>query len=107
MPPRKKKSASAKKKDEAVPLEAAMEELSSIVGELESGQQPLDEALEKFERGMQLLKGCNSQLDDAAGRIEIVRQMTEDGPKVEPFDGTATAERKRSDDSESASGNLF
>lgn len=109
MPPRKKKPAASKKKstEPSLPLEEAMEELTGIVGELESGQQPLNEALEKFERGMQLLRTCNEQLDEAAGRIEIVRQMTDDGAEVEPFDGTSTAERRKSESDDSGSGNLF
>ena len=51
MPPRKKK-ASPPIVEESASLEVAMEELSGIVGELESGQQPLSDALDKFvERG--------------------------------------------------------
>ena len=88
-------------------LEVAMEELSEIVGELESGQQPLSDALDKFERGMRLLKECDRQLNDAAGRIEIVRRLSDDGVEAEPFDGTATADRKQAEASDEASGKLF
>ncbi len=97
MPPRRKKKADSEK----------AEERTEIVAELESGQQPLQEALEKFERGMQLLKTCSQQLDEATGRIEIVRRMTEDGAEVEPFDGTATVDRQQSDSAGTESGNLF
>lgn len=107
MPPRKKKAVSKPATDETASLETAMEELAAIVSELESGQQPLSEALERFERGMRLLKECDRQLEDAAGRIEIVRRLSEDGAEVEPFDGTATADRQPADTSESASGSLF
>ena len=106
MPTRKKK-ADSPTTDEAVSLEAAMDELNGIVGELESGQQPLSDALQKFERGMRLLKDCDRQLEDAAGRIEIVRRMSEDGAEVEPFDGTPTADQKQTNSSDAGSGNLF
>ena len=106
MPPRKKK-ANSPVVEETASLETAMQELSEIVGELESGQQPLSDALDKFERGMRLLKDCDRQLNDAAGRIEIVRRMSEDGVEVEPFDGTATAARKQVKSPDEASGNLF
>jgi exodeoxyribonuclease VII small subunit len=106
MPPRKKK-ASPPVEEQAASLEVAMEELSEIVGELESGQQPLSDALDKFERGMRLLKECDRQLNDAAGRIEIVRRLSDDGVEVEPFDGTATADRKQAEASDEASGKLF
>lgn len=102
----KKKKPRPTPSKESVSLEAALDELGLLVGELESGQQPLGEALEKFERGMLLLKECSRQLDHAAGRIEIVRQLTEDGVETEPFDGTATVNRTdpNADDS---SGSLF
>lgn len=84
-----------------------MEELTGIVDDLESGQQPLSDSLERFERGMQLLKDCDRQLEEAAGRIEIVRRITEDGAQVEPFDGSATLSREQSDEADSSQGNLF
>ncbi len=84
-----------------------MEELTTLVGELESGQQPLNDALEKFERGMFLLKECNRQLDVASSRIEIVRKITEDGAETAPFDGTATIDRNTPESSEDSSGSLF
>ena len=106
MPPRKKKTNSSSA-EETISLEAAMNELTGIVGELESGQQPLNKALEKFERGMRLLKDCDHQLDEAAGRIEIVRRMTDTGPDVEVFDGTPTVNPNPSESSETDSGKLF
>ena|GEM_PF-643239 len=104
VPPRKKKP--AKKSAEEITLESAMEELTVLVSDLESGQQPLSEALEKFERGMLLLKECNRQLDVASGRIEIVRKMTEEGVEAEPFDATATIDRSN-DSSDDSAGSLF
>jgi len=103
----KKKKVKGAAKPEQVPLEEAMEELTSLVAELESGQQPLGDALEKFERGMKLLKDCNRQLDDASGRIEIVRRLTEDGVETEPFDGTATIQRQGDTTADDDSGSLF
>ena len=84
-----------------------MEELARIVTELESGQQPLSEALENFERAMQLVKECSTQLEDAAGKIELLRQMTGETVVTEPFDGTATVERKKNATEDSDVGSLF
>ncbi len=84
-----------------------MDELNVLVGELESGQQPLNDALEKFERGMLLLKECNRQLDAASGRIEVVRRMTEEGVETTPFDATATIDRTADDSSDDNSASLF
>ena len=96
----KKKKASAA--DQQKPsLETAMEELTQIVAELESGQQPLSDALQKFERGMELMRECDRELEEAAGRIEIVRRVTDDGVETTDFDSTATVDRK------SENGGLF
>ncbi|MEY3173393.1 MAG: Exodeoxyribonuclease 7 small subunit [Planctomycetota bacterium] len=75
----------------AVSLEVAMAELSEIAAKLESGQEPLDQSLARFERGMQLLRICHQQLDEAAQRIEIVTRVGATGaPETQPFDGRAT-----------------
>ena len=106
MPPRNRK-AEPTRAEEAISLEAAMNELTGIVSELESGQQPLDEALETFERGMRLLKDCDRQLEEAVGRIEIVRRLTESGAETESFDGTPTVDQTSEKSSETEPGNLF
>jgi len=77
-----------------VSLEDAMSELSSIVAELESGQQSLDESLAQFEQGMKLLRVCHNKLDVAAQRIEIVTQMPPEGDiKTADFESTATLQK--------------
>lgn len=87
----KKKTANAAV--EKVSIEDAMTELQDIVDVLESGQEPLNESLSKYERGMALLRTCHLQLDSAAQRIEIVTGASEDGALVtRPFDAAATAE---------------
>ena len=63
-----------------------------IVESLESGQEPLDDALKKYERGVQLLRACHQQLESAAQRIEIVTGIDRAGNmETSPFDATATA----------------
>ena len=39
-------------------FEKALKELEKIVRELESGDVSLDESLKKFEKGIELYKGC-------------------------------------------------
>lgn len=93
-----------KKKKNAAPkidlsMEQAMGELDEIVEILESGQAPLSESLERFERGMTLLRHCHSQLDGAAQRIEILTGINEDGEiSSTAFDGRATADKANSED---------
>ncbi|MCP4784773.1 MAG: exodeoxyribonuclease VII small subunit [Fuerstiella sp.] len=91
-----------KKKTEAEPpIEASMDELQEIVQVLESGQEPLEVALQKFERGMGLLGQCHRQLDDAAQRIEILTRIGADGAiETAPFDATTTLSRQQNFDSD-------
>lgn len=59
---------------EGAPLsfEAGLEQLEAIVKEMESGDLPLDRALDLFEKGMKLSATCRQQLEDAETRIEIL-----------------------------------
>ncbi len=53
-------------------FEAAMERLEKIVAQMESAQMPLDELLERYEEGTQLIGVCQEKLKAAEQRIEIV-----------------------------------
>jgi exodeoxyribonuclease VII small subunit len=58
-------------------FEEAQRELELIVGRLESGQVPLDEAIALWERGEELYRACLTRLDAAQGRIEELAQRVE------------------------------
>ena len=58
-------------------FEDAQRELELIVGRLESGQVPLDEAIALWERGEELYRACLARLDTAQGRIEELAQRVE------------------------------
>jgi len=53
-----------------VTFEEAQRELEQIVHRLESGEAPLDEALNLWERGEELHRFCKERLDAAEGKIE-------------------------------------
>lgn len=53
-------------------FEAALAELEAVVGRLESGDLPLEQALEAFESGVKLSRQCTATLDAAERRIEIL-----------------------------------
>ncbi len=55
-----------------ISFEASLEQLEAIVGRLEEGDLPLEESLELFEKGVELSRSCNSTLDSAERRIEIL-----------------------------------
>ena len=53
-------------------FEASLAELEQIVGKLESGDLPLEESLELFEKGIKLSRECRERLTKAERRIEIL-----------------------------------
>lgn len=53
-------------------FEEAMKKLEEISTELESGKLNLDEAVNKFEEGINLSKKCNDILEKAEKRITIL-----------------------------------
>ena len=58
---------------ENLSFEDAMRELEGIVGKLESGDTPLEDAIRLFERGSALRQRCAERLDAAQARIEAIR----------------------------------
>jgi len=57
-------------------FEQALNELESLVKDLESGDIELDVAVKKYNEGMKLSKHCHDLLKDAEG--VIVKMMKED-----------------------------
>lgn len=76
---------------EDIPFEAALAELQQLVTSLETGQVTLQDALARYERGVGLVAHCQSLLETAHQRIEIVVRRTAEGTVVTaPFDLPAT-----------------
>lgn len=57
---------------ENMSFEEALVELELIVKKIDTGEQSLDEAINAYERGMQLRKQCELKLNDAKLKIEKV-----------------------------------
>ena len=57
-------------------FEAAVAELEAIVQQMESGSLPLEEALERYQRGIVLLKHCQETLESAEQRVRILEGDT-------------------------------
>ena len=56
--------------------ESALAELDAIVGEMESGQLPLEASLTAYKRGAELLQYCRQQLSDAEQQVKILENGT-------------------------------
>jgi exodeoxyribonuclease VII small subunit len=75
-------------------FEQAVQELETILRELEDGTTTLDEALAQYERGVGLLRVCYGQLRDAEQKIQQLAGVGADGkPDLQLFSHTASVEK--------------
>ncbi len=65
-------------------FEQAMERLEAIVEKLESGDVPLEAAIELFQEGMSLSRLCGQKLEQVERRIEMLVEG-ESGLTRKPF----------------------
>ena len=64
-------------------FEKALEELQSIIENLESGSPGLDEMVELFEEGMGLMSYCRSELSEVEDRVKtLIKQNDNFAEKV-------------------------
>ena len=70
--------------DEKQNFEDALKKLERLVGEMESGDLPLDEMMKHFEEGLRLVTFCTAELETIRQRIEKVTSTVP--PTVEPMD---------------------
>ena len=66
-------------------FEKAIKKLEQIVQELESGDQPLEKAMKRFEEGVQLSKYCSEKLDETEKKITILLQDQHGNVFEKPF----------------------
>ncbi len=73
---------------ETLSFEAALKRLEEIVRKLESGDVPLDTAIDLYNEGDRLKQQCEARLAAAQARIERI-QLGRDGQPagLAPFDG--------------------
>jgi exodeoxyribonuclease VII small subunit len=62
-------------------FETSLKELEAVVARMEHGEQGLEESLRDFERGVQLTRLCQSMLNSAQQRVDL---LTREG-KLETF----------------------
>lgn len=75
------------KEIEKLSFEEAMEELETVVRQLEGGKIKLDEAVTAYERGMALKKICEDKLTNAKGKIDkLIIDKNNTPVGAEPFD---------------------
>lgn len=62
------------KKESPFHLEKALQELEEITEKMETGQLPLEESLKLFERGIQLSRQCQNQLEQIEQKIQVLSE---------------------------------
>ena len=67
-------------------FETALKRLEEIIKKLESGDLPLDSALELFEEGIQLSRFCHAKLGQAERRVEILLKNSSGQARAVPFE---------------------
>jgi exodeoxyribonuclease VII small subunit len=70
-------------------FEDQLAQLEEIVARLEDDSVGLEEALDFFERGMQLAKACRKRLEAVQQRVEqLLAEEGDEGPTTAPLDVT-------------------
>jgi exodeoxyribonuclease VII small subunit len=67
-------------------FEQSMKKLEQIVQELESGDIPLEEAMQKFEEGIKLSRLCSKKLDETEKKITLLLQDQKGNVSEKPFE---------------------
>jgi len=73
-----------KKAEQPASFETALKELEQIVSRLESGELPLEEALNEFEHGVRLARQGQQTLQQAEQRVQILLNDDDTSP-LAPF----------------------
>jgi exodeoxyribonuclease VII small subunit len=75
-----------------IKFEEALKKLEKIVEDLEKGDLSLDEALKKYEEGLQLARQCAQRLENAKKKIDILAKNKKGEFELRPWDETKTEE---------------
>jgi len=73
------------KGDGETAFEASLDRLEEIVELLEAGELPLEKSLTLFEEGVELSRRCNSRLDEAERRLEVLVRRADGRDEADPL----------------------
>jgi exodeoxyribonuclease VII small subunit len=73
-------------KQRTIDLEKSLAGLEAIVEELESGDLPLEKAMQKFEEGVKLTRSCQAALKEAEQKVEILLKSAGGEEALEDFE---------------------
>ena len=70
-------------------FEDALTQLEKAVEQLESGELPLEQALEVFETGVSMSRLCSTKLNEVEKKVELLLNVKEGEPETAAFDMAA------------------
>ncbi|MFH0935848.1 MAG: exodeoxyribonuclease VII small subunit [Candidatus Omnitrophota bacterium] len=69
-----------------IKFEEALKKLEKIVEELERGDLSLDEALKKYQEGIELSRACSQRLENAKKKIDLLARNKKGEFELKPLD---------------------
>lgn len=63
-----------KQKEPLQNFETSLKELEAIVAQMESGQLPLEQSLQAYQRGSELLQFCQKSLADIEQQVRLLNE---------------------------------
>ncbi len=69
-----------------IKFEEAIKKLEKIVEDLEKGDLSLDEALKKYQDGLEMSRVCAQRLDNAKKKIDVLVKNKKGEFELKPFD---------------------
>jgi exodeoxyribonuclease VII small subunit len=76
-----------------IKFEEALKKLEKIVEELEQGDLSLDEALKKYQDGIELSRLCSARLENAKKKIDVLAKNKKGDFELKPLDEDADPQR--------------
>ena len=77
------------KQSDTLTFEEALTELDQIVDALETDTIPLEDLVNHYDKGMNLLGQCQTKLQQAKQRVETINREAQAGLNVETTDASA------------------
>ena len=76
-----------------IKFEEALKKLEKIVEDLEDGDLSLDEALKKYQEGVELSRLCSQRLENAKKKIDVLVKGKKGELELRPLEETKTEEQ--------------
>ena len=78
---------------EQLTYKQASQELELIIRSLESGDMELEESLESYTRGVELLKSLRTRLADAEQKVSVLMADIDGNDVLQPADAASTEDK--------------